>query len=303
MQRPDLFPLLGDTRQALGTLYNSVIQDKVNALDLGDGPEWFLLAGSHDFEPDAVSAAKFAKRAPYTSPQAWRDGLASLAEKGFLYAVNDTEYRLTDKAHTAIDDINNAVASGLATPDALDAADVDRAVTLLGRLVDACLEAPEPAHKIALPVNRHSDPGPDGPPLLRILQYLADLNCFRDDSHMAAWQPVGVSGHVWETLTFIWKNEAHTAEELADKLPRRNYDAADYTAALATLESKGWVTFDSGTYQITEAGKTMRQDVEDLTDRYYYGPWAVLSDAEVNELGGLLARLSQQIDGLAENAT
>ena len=133
--------------------------------------------------------------------------------------------------------------------------------------------------------------------LYRILQYLADLNAFRDDCHVAAWRPYGVGGDAWEALTFVWRGEAHAAEELVEKLPFRGYDVADYTGTLEALAAKGWLAAgDDGAYKMTGEGEKVRQEAEDATDRWYYAVWETLGEGEVDEFGGLLRRLRDALN-------
>ena len=60
-----------------------------------------------------------------------------------------------------------------------------------------------------------------------------DIGC--DDCHIEAWKPYGVSGQVWEALTFVWNERANTAEKLAELLAVRNYSQEEYQAALDSL--------------------------------------------------------------------
>ncbi len=246
---------------------------------------------SHDFEPETTSAARFSRRIPYTNKKTFAEGLAKLAERGWLESVGDGEYRITAAGHAIVDAIEEVLATNLAQSETLPAADLQRIITLLGRLVEAALAAPEPPDKTTLIYNRHSDPGPEGPALLQILQYLADLNAFRDDAHLGAWRPTAVSGPAWEAFTFVWRDDAHTAAELAEKLPARRFTEADYAAALNELVAKGWVEERAGRFEMTAAGRSLREAVEAETDRTYYAAWSCLSDAEVAELGDHLVAL------------
>ncbi len=166
-------------------------------------------------------------------------------------------------------------------------------------MVEAALAAPEPASKRALIVNRRSDPGPQGAPLLRLVQYVADLNAWRDDAHLAAWRPQAVSGPAWEAFTLLWRGEAHTPAELANKLDFRGLAEDDYAAALDELIAPGWIAPQGSSFELTAAGSALRQQVEDETDRLYDAPWAALSPAELAELGTLLAALIEAVRALA----
>ncbi len=292
MKPADVFPILNDVAPALWPHYRPAYRAKMGELGISpDTPDGFLLAVSHDYEPEPGTAAKFAHRNPYTSPHVTVDGLASLAERGLLESTGDGEYHLNESGRHIVDSLSAVLARELGKLEPLPAADLDRTARLLRRIVDAALAADEPADISCLRYNRGSDPGPDGPVLLQILQYLADLNSFRDDAHLAAWYPLNVSGPAWEALTFVWRDEAHTAAELVEKLPFRQIDAAGYTAALDELAARGWISAGDDGYRVTESGTAVRQQAEDTTERYYFAAWSALDEAEVAELGDLLGRL------------
>jgi hypothetical protein len=119
------------------------------------------------------------------------------------------------------------------------------------------------------------------------------MNAFRDDAHIAAFTPVGVSGQVWETLTFVWNGEANTIEKLVERLPFRFYTAEDYTKALEDLTQRGWIQPGDDGYTTTDAGQKIRDDAEAQTNTNYFGPWKVLSDEELTQLGDLLTGLKE----------
>jgi hypothetical protein len=177
--------------------------------------------------------------------------------------------------------------------------------TLLSKVVQACLDAPEPDGKRSLFRTHQGHLDQEYAPLARIDQRLDDLNAFRDDVHIAAWKPYDVSGSAWETLTFVWRGDARTAEELCEKLPFRGYDVKARAADLAHLASRGWVEEVDGGYQVTEKGQALRQQAEEATDSYFFAPWACLSTYEVIQLHDLLTRLRsglQELAGDDENA-
>lgn len=137
-------------------------------------------------------------------------------------------------------------------------------------------------------------------PLAKIDQHLDDLNAFRDDAHLAAWQPYEVDGRSWEALTLVWRNEAQTAGELAKKLPFRGYTAGDYAESLAELAGRGWLMQVDGLYRLTDEGQQLRQAAEEATDHYFYAPWASLNEDEQARLQNLLIQLKLKLEQLAE---
>jgi DNA-binding MarR family transcriptional regulator len=135
---------------------------------------------------------------------------------------------------------------------------------------------------------------------------LIDLLAYRDDAHVAAWQPYEVSGQAWEAFTFVWRGDAGTAAELAEKLPFRNYDQDAYAAALQDLATRGWLAKEDDRYVVTEKGKKLRQEAEDATDRYFDTAWAGLNEAEMKEARDLLEKLAEAVkppqDSAEENS-
>jgi hypothetical protein len=302
VKRAEVYALFGEAVQAIAGQYSAALQAKIE--DSGLQPaEWGLLAVAQDYEPETVSAARFAERTPYVKASVFEDRLLRMAGWGLFDAVEPETYRVSDKGREVFESIEAVFTSkldALSAQEVLPAGDMARIAALLRRLVDAALDAPEPADKSRVTRNRGSDKGPDAPALYRILQYLADLNAFRDDCHLAAWGPYGVAGHEWEALTLVWREEAHAAGELAEKLSFRGYDAGDYAGALEALAAKGWLEANTGdAYRMTGEGEKARQEAEDATDRYYYGVWGALDAAELDELGGLLERLR---DALSQEA-
>jgi hypothetical protein len=296
MERATVFPLLGETAQAIGGHYGPSVIEKIDQAHL-NANEWALLAYALDFDPDPATPARYALRNPYASPQLFEEGLARLADREFLKETAPGEYRLADNGRRVGALIENALEHTFRQLEPLPEADLQRLIGLLGRLVDACERAPEPAEKSCLSYNRHSDTGPTGSPLRRILQYLADLNAWRDDAHLTAWRRYTISGPAWEALSFLWRGEAHTPPELAEKLGYRNVSAEEYQTALDELAGMGLVeSGGAGTYQLTTEGTCLRETVEAETDRIYFRPWDCLSPAETAEVGHLLARLRDRLN-------
>jgi DNA-binding MarR family transcriptional regulator len=206
--------------------------------------------------------------------------------------VAEGRYRLTNKGQELAQSIftrADELYGGLEVP--VPEADLERLTALLGKVVEMAKALPDPHDKWALSWGVLFERDPSAPPILRLRRRLLDLNAFRDDVHIAAWQPYGVSGQVWEALTFVWREEASTAADLAEKLPFRGYDEAAYRTALEELAAKGWIAGDEGVFAVTEKGKALRQEAEDATDGYYDAAWAGLDEAELTEVKALMTKL------------
>lgn len=299
MKATDVFSLLGEIPPNIGPLYQAKLRTQMDAVGITpQTPQYYVLAVTHDYDPQPASVATFAVRDPYSNPVTYAESFEALVENGLLAPAEGEGYTLTDAGRAAMDTLQALIVAELGRLEPLPAGDLERIKLLLGRLVEGALAAPEPSDKPLLRVNRNSDPGEAGPLLLNLLQYQADLNAFRDEVHLAAWRPYGVSGPAWEALTFVWRDEAHSAGELAEKLPNRRYGADAYAAALDELAARGWIEQTGEQVRLTEAGTAARQQVEDDTDRMYFAAWSALSADEITELGGLLQRLRDALQAL-----
>jgi DNA-binding PadR family transcriptional regulator len=286
----DLFSLAGAALNGLGTQYEAALR-QTNA-DLGlEGQDWNLLFSVQGVEPAPITAALLQQFAPYITLETLERRLADAAGRGLLQADATGSYRLTDRGRQAVQQSFGAVHAALADVEPLPAADLTRLNQLLRRLVDATIAAPAPADKPELHASRLTDPGTRGSAAALTDQYLTDLVRFRDDAHQAAWRPYGVGGPTWEALTLIWRGEAYSPDTLAKQLERRAQPTQVYIDAIHTLVERGWIAQHGQAYRVTDRGATLRQQAEEATDRLFYAPWSCLSEAETEDLRGLLTQL------------
>jgi DNA-binding MarR family transcriptional regulator/DNA-binding HxlR family transcriptional regulator len=119
--------------------------------------------------------------------------------------------------------------------------------------------------------------------------------------------PPGVT-QALETLTLLWRADkgelnngasAHglSVSQVTTLLEKRGHPRAAYTRALKALSAQGYVEGRSEIsrspklYRLTERGFTLRQEIEDRTDAFFYAPWDCLSEEELAELKELLLQL------------
>jgi hypothetical protein len=288
----DLWPLTWEALQALTRHYGPAIDRAAEQVGIPYG-EWYgWLMAAKIFEPDPVSAARLHVRAAYTDPALQEERLGKGVRLGLLSHAGGGDYYLTNLGHAAVRQLIAAAYAAMTPLQPLPPAGLERLLALLRRLVEASLAAPEPPGKWCLRVARHYDPDGRAGPMPQVDQYLSDLAAYRDDAHLAAWQPLGVSGQAWETLTHLWVGDVTTLDEVCARLsPRRGYSRDDYADALAELVARGWIAEQVGVYRLTDAGKTVRDQAEETTNRYFFAPWAALTEAEVGELRSLLTQL------------
>ncbi len=259
-------------------------------------PNWYgWLLPALIFEPEPISTARLRVRMPYIAPSLYDQRLEEGALAGFLAQVAPGDYRLSEKGRQAAEAVIQAAYQAMAELPTLPKADMQHLEDLLRRLVISSLEAAEPPGKWSLRLSRRTEHGRDLSRMARIDQYLSDLNAYRDDAHLAAWQPLGVAGHTWEAFTFLWRGEAETLDALIEKLARRGYTREDYAQSLGELVQRGWVEAHAEKYRLTPEGAHIRQQAEEQTDTYFFTPWLSLRRAELNALHNLLERLRDRL--------
>jgi hypothetical protein len=289
--------LVDDTMRAFVPFYQEAMQQAIQ--DSGVPDSWFGLHLARGSAPQPFTVGRYHAMFPYTSRERYVQSLEELAQLELLEKVGEDAYRLTDLGREKVKAIFKAAHRGLDTIQPLPAGEMDRLNGLLYRVVQATLEAPEPAEKWVLASSRCTDPGEGASGSVKMDQYLTDLIRYRDDAHLAAWKPYDVSGHLWEALTFVWRGDARTAEELTDKLPFRSHTPEANAAALAHLADRAWVQETDEGYQVTERGRAVRQQAEEATDRYFFAPWACLSIVETAQLHDLMTRLRNSLQEMA----
>jgi DNA-binding MarR family transcriptional regulator len=279
----------------MGARTNASFEQFSSELGGIEGRDLLLMQLAYGFAPEPITPDFTIKRAPYTNPETHRQEMAETAERGWLEAVGDGQFKLSAQGRDAGERLFALFGETYANFESLPDADLDRIAALLHKVVEKAKALPEPAEKWALSWGEKFDRGPSAPLTIQVRRRLIDLVAFRDDAHVGAWQPYNVSGQEWEALTFVWRDEANTAAELAEKLPSRGYDEDAYAAALKALADRGWLAKEGDKYVATEKGKKLRQEAEETTDRYFDAAWATLSDAKMEEVKGLLEKLAEAV--------
>jgi Mn-dependent DtxR family transcriptional regulator len=277
---------------ALGRHYGPAMDKVAEAAGIHRGL-WGMLVAALSFEPETISNEKLQIRVPY---QVYTSQLRKLAGQELLELVGDREYRLTDRGGEVAQKVILTAYARMESLEPMRESQLGYLVVLLRRLVAASMLAPEPPGKWSINHSRRFDPGENASLLTQVDQYLSDLGAYRDDAHLAAWQPLGYAPPTWETLTLIWRGEAEDLDSLRQNLSHRQQPAQVYEDALHTLEEKGLVRSQHGKMRITSEGKRIRQEVENTTDEYFYAPWDVLIAEELRALGELLDNLTEGLE-------
>jgi DNA-binding MarR family transcriptional regulator len=297
----EFWPLANSVSAAINPLATSVVRPLMEH-HIAQPRRFMPLLMTYGAAPDDFGATDFARRNPYANPERITAILDEMAAEGFVVREENGRVVLAARGKEALDKTHAGFHDRLSEFETLPANELEELLGLLRRVGDAALAAAEPADKYVLENSRRGH-YPATPALGRIDQALDDLNAFRDMAHIAAWQPLGLSGRAWESFTFLWRGDAASGEALAQKLPQRGYTAADYDQALGELSARGWAMANGDGYAITDEGRRARTAVEAETDRLFYGPWAALSGGEQNRLRTLLIHLKLKLEKLAADAS
>ncbi|MFQ6102342.1 MAG: hypothetical protein ACE5OS_14080 [Anaerolineae bacterium] len=292
-----LWNLTREAWAALGPHFRPTLE-RLSAESGLDVPTWGLVLAALTFEPETTTPARLHVRGPYTAADAYLARLAAAAEKGYLEEVAPGEYRLTETGRTEAQRFIEEVRAAMAEADPLSPADSERLVRLLDRLVQASLNTPSPPDTWSIRLSHKLMPSPS-PPLPYIEQAFSCLGAYRDDAHLAAWQPSGLSGTALETLTLLWRGEAGSLEAVCEQLAHRGHPSHVYVEALGQLQERKFIEGPDSAPRLTETGQQFRDQVEADTDRYFFAPWDCLGDAERAELADLLTRLWDGLRGTA----
>jgi DNA-binding MarR family transcriptional regulator len=277
----------------MGARTSDALSQYVEENALSDGIDLNLAQLAYGFRPEPITPEFVCKRTPYANPESFVSLMDGAAERGWLEALGEERYAVSawgTEVIAGLLELGDQLFSALETlPDE----DLERLIALLFTVVETARQLPEPAEKWALSWGAKFARGPDAPLMVRARRYMLDLLSYRDDVHTAAWQPYGASGQEWEAFTMVWRGDASTAAELAEKLPYRRYDEDAYGEALQNLVARGWITKEDGAYAATDEGKKLRQEAEDATDRYFDAAWVSLTETEMEEIKGLLGKLAE----------
>ncbi|HET6443523.1 MAG TPA: MarR family transcriptional regulator [candidate division Zixibacteria bacterium] len=291
----DIWSNVGHTISAYSPFYQ---EQMIRLTQKYDSPNnWFILNWVRASEPEPFNLQEMAAIAgPYSTREATIARFDQFTKDGFLLEDAGGNLTLTDKGRGLIEGFFDSAHEALADVAPLLPEDMAQLTLLLGKLVEAAIDASKPTKKTSLLNSRWTDPGDGAPASVRIDQFVTDLYRYRDDVHLAAWGSYGVSGQAWETLTFVWRDDANTAAELGERLSFRGFTEGDYAAALEKLVIKGWIEEVDGRFQVTPNGKRIREEAEEKTDELFFASWTVLTEKELEQLDDLIQQLNDSLN-------
>lgn len=246
---------------------------------------------------DYFSLVNFQKRDPFTNPEKFEKTFTHLDVKGWIQPQPEDQYKVTEMARAGVKFTIMAGDAKLPPPEFMPEIDLERLKVLLKQIVLANDNAPEPPGKWAI-LKRFRVADRESPVMTKIREYLLDLFAYRDDSHLAAARPhFNQAGVVWSVLGAAAGGNPVAAEILAEQLAFRGYDADEYAIALQAAQEIGWLeqAGDSGIYRISQQGVELRAQVEKQTDAYFFAPWSVMKQEELDELKEILPKLREKL--------
>ncbi|MCB8944613.1 MAG: hypothetical protein H6658_12760 [Ardenticatenaceae bacterium] len=258
-----------------------------------ESPAWYMIQAA-EFDPEPLSVARLRVRDIYASQTMALALLEMMAGEKWLDRRGD-DYYVTDEGREVMLRLKGRTTMLLREVTPPENVAVVRLEGLLRRVIEASLRCPNPPGSWCLRYSHRRAPDADAPLLARLLHMISDFNAFRDDAHMAAWQPLGVMGYEWEAFSLVASGGANTAVSLFNELAYRGYSREDFAAALHQLAERGWLVTEGETYHLTEAGRITQAEAERRTDDYFYVPWHIaLNGEEIEETIELLRVLREE---------
>lgn len=294
MNRREVWELARQIIRLFMTQYGNVMDEVAISVGLEPSEAFSVIIPAYLFEPDPISAARLRKKVPYNSPIYYEKPLIAVKESGFLDEAREGGYVLNQRGHEAFKRIMQAAYQVMEQLSPLPPSDLDELKLLLASMVQASILSPEPPGKWSILHSRRLDPGRNASPIILIDQYLADLSAYRDDSHLASWASHAVDAHAWDILGVLWQGKATSIADVIDLGKKRRWTESETNEAVNELVRKGWVTQEEN-LSLTLAGREVRENAEELTDRFFFSPWSILNDVEFQQFCELLTQLKENL--------
>ena len=280
--------------KSLYSIYRKMLEEKTIPQRLsGWGP--FVTM----FPDQAITFDKYQRIFPYDSEKAFHESLSVAAQEGYL-TWEAGAYRATKMGEEATLKGMQGLTDVAASLKPMPQADLKRLVDYLIRFCEATDTAPEPpSHFCHTVYKNYKRTFPNDAPLMRwFIHYYKELDFYRTDAHVAAWQVHNVAGNRWEAFTAVWNGEADTLDTFYEEYSDRGFTRDEYVQAFHELVERGWVRQDGESYHPTAEGKRIRVEAETLTDKYFFAPWPCLNESELEELASLASQLRDGLHNL-----
>ena len=242
-------------------------------------------------EPEPFGLAHVYQCIPYANPELFRQDFEGAVRRGWLIISAEGSYRATKKGKRYINCLHRELKNVYDRLHPLPIAQLEKLNALLGEIVMAMANTSTFNYKPAFEMDLRLAPAASST-LQQVCCKLSHLLAFRDDAYLNAWMDQDINSYVWEAFSLIYKGRAQTATDLASKLEvLRRYDQDAYTAALAELVDRGWITECNGKYEPTVEGLKVLAEVARTMTQYFFEPWEDMEDAKVDQLKVLMEAL------------
>lgn len=235
-----------------------------------------------DAEPVSIAVLRAHLANPYGVAEYDTDALVQLEAHGWLDQADDT-YALAPAGTAILTRGERAANDYAAARYQLPPDDLAQLAAILDDVAERQRLAPEPADKTQqnrVPRLRRFDPRQT--PAVRLEYALYALQRARDDAHIAAWRAAGFRGPDLDLLSRLWAGDAATPSVLEFQMGDRMQPDA-VAAGLEQLARAGHVTLDGTAVTITDRGRSVRDAIEQETDRVYFAPWPELDATWVRD--------------------
>jgi ribosomal protein S19E (S16A) len=284
-----IWELILKTWSVLGTHYEPVLERL--SIERGlSGRSWGILWAVLYFDPEPTSPAHLLVRSPYTAVEHFHLQLRSLAEKGLLSEISQGKFSFTPTGREWTDNLITEVREAMVEVDPLPKTSGEKLSNLLEKLVQNCLDTPPPPNTWSIRLSFKLMPGKDEP-LPFIEQAITCLAAYRDDSHLAAWQQSGLSATSLEVLSLIWRDQVLSLEKIMEQLSHRGHPYQVYVDAVNELNNRNLIDGLMSELSLTSTGQSLRDKIEQDTDRFFFAPWMCLNDSDRQDLDRMLNRL------------
>lgn len=268
---------------------NAVVEDP----DITTGPQWGCLNWAVSLAPTPLNLDMLPTG--YNAPGIFAEPARQLVALGYLEPAGENSYRPTQKGKDIIHQIEVIQVQAFNQHQPLSDTELDHFIALLDKALEGIKglsQPPKPRFEIRSTIQIVVDLTP----LWMFLDKVILIENFRQDCHTASWQPHAINPHAWEIMTLLWRKEATGIDDLPELVTNnRGFTNAETQTGFETLQERGWIkqTGEAGKYQVTESGTTMRQEAEDLTDKFFFAAWDSLSEGDLQEIHTLTTKVQE----------
>ncbi len=219
---------------------------------------------------------------PYSTFNLIFEALPLLVEKGYLLNTDDS-YLVTPRGSALIEQTEQAVRNYVVTLTPLPSSELKSLAAILEEIAQRMWQADEPAIK-AHQARCHRQPSvTTAAPMVHLEAAIFALWMARDDAHIAAWRAKGLSGPQMDLLSQLASGEIETLPALTAVLENTQHPE-DVMQGITKLSEASYVLVEGERVTLTEAGRKVRREIEEETDRVYFVPWPPLSEDELDKI-------------------